>query len=277
MESAGTVRVQLLGGFRVELPDGRIAGPWERPYARRLFEVVILRERRRIGREEVADLLFQDLAPPGRRTRFPRRCPWRAPHCRPSPCWEPSGTSPGDFRDAALVAALAHRGRLLDDELYADWATAEREALERLRADASMALARDRSAGHGRASPHAVADAWSHVLAQDCSNEEACSALLDTYAGLGQPDQLVRTYRWTVIALHRLGLEPSAELQGQYRGAVSRARAVGPSRRNPAPARTAFGRDATRAALLDSITSPDRRSGPTVLLSGPPGIGKSHT
>ncbi len=62
METAA-VRVQLLGGFKVELPDGTEAGPWERPSARRLLQVLVLRERRRIGREELADLLFPDLTP----------------------------------------------------------------------------------------------------------------------------------------------------------------------------------------------------------------------
>ena len=140
-----------------------------------------------------------------------------------------------------------------------------------------MALARDRKAGHGRASPHSVVDAWSEVLARDCSNEEACSALLGTYAGLGQPDQAVRTYHRTAAALRGLGLEPSVALRTQYREAVARALTARPSRPYPAPARTAFGRDATHAALLEAITSPDRRSATTVLVSGPPGIGKSHT
>ena len=302
MEKAAAVRVQLLGGFRVELPDGSIAGPWERPSARRLFQVVILRDRRRIGREEAADLLSQDLAPARAAHAVSKALSMARAALSPFPVlradrdviWidgavevdaESTRTAlrsalaqpPGDARDAALVAALAHRGRLLDDELYVDWATAEREALERLRVDATLALARDRSAGHGRASPHSVADAWSEVLAMDCSNEEACSALMGTYTGLGQPDQVVRTYRRTAAALHRLGLEPSTALQAQYSKAVARARTVHPSRPQPAPARTAFGRDATRAALLEAITSPGGRSATTVLVSGPPGIGKSHT
>ena len=301
-KAAAVVRVQLLGGFRVELPDGRIAGPWERPSARRLFQIVVLRDRRRIGREEVADLLFQNLPPTRAANAVSKALSMARAALAPFPVlgadrdviWidgvlevdaETVRTAlrralaqpPGDSRDAAVVAALAHRGRLLDDELYVDWGTAEREELERLRVDAYVALARDRSGGHGRASPHSVADAWSDVFALDGSNEEACSALLGTYAGLGQPDQVVRTYRRTAVAMRRLGLEPSEALERQYGEAVARARTVRPSGAHRAPARTAFGRDATRAGLLEAITSPERRSAATVLVSGPPGIGKSHT
>ena len=196
-ESA-TVRVQLLGGFRVELPDGRLAGPWERPSARRLFQILVLRPRRRIGRLEVADLLFPDLAPARSANAVSKALtmaksalsPFQIVHADRDVIWidgaieldaevvrralhDGLGRPPSEARDAALVSALRDRAQLLDDELYADWATTEREALERLRTEAFVALARDRTAGHGRSSVHSVIDAWTDVIALDWSNEEA--------------------------------------------------------------------------------------------------------
>ncbi|MGH2454771.1 MAG: hypothetical protein ACRDHD_00720 [Candidatus Limnocylindria bacterium] len=59
------IRVQLLGRFAVLLPDGRRAGPWSRPTARRLVELLCLRDGHRVGREEAAELLFANLPPAG--------------------------------------------------------------------------------------------------------------------------------------------------------------------------------------------------------------------
>jgi DNA-binding SARP family transcriptional activator len=301
METAAVVRVQLNGGFRVELPNGRVAGPWERPSARRLFQVVVSRDRRRIGREELAELLFPDLAPERAANAVSKALTMARSALSPFPVVQADrdviwidgaievdadairsalrfalSQPPGDARDAGLVSALCDRGRLLDDELYADWAAAAREALEGLRADGSIALARDRSAGHGRSSAHSVVDAWSDVLALDRSNEEACSVLMATYADLGQPDQVVRTYHRTVAALHQLGLDPSEALGTRYAAAVETA---GTARRSASTApslRTTFGRDATLGGLLEAVTRPNRGSARTVLVTGPPGIGKSH-
>ena len=301
MATAAALRVDLLGGFRVELPDGRVAGPWERPSARRLVQVLLLREQRRIGREELADLLFPDLAPPRAANAVSKAltmaraalAPWPGLRADRDVIWldgqveldletvsralrEALAQPPGDARDAALVSALRHRGRLLDEELYSDWAAAERHAYERLRADASVALARDRAAGYGRASAHAVADAWSQVLAQDWSNDEAGAALLGTYAELGQPDQVVRTYRRVVAALHQLGLEPSESLERCYRDSLAVARSGNRPVSAPPPLRTTFGREVTLGALLDAVTSTNRGTVRTVLVTGPPGVGKTH-
>ena len=56
------VRVTLLGPFRIKL-DERSAGPWYRPAAKRLCELVMLAPSHRLGRGEARDLLFPKLAP----------------------------------------------------------------------------------------------------------------------------------------------------------------------------------------------------------------------
>ena len=59
---AAQVRVTLLGRFTVKLGE-RSAGPWSRPTARRLCELVMVSPDRRVGREAARELLFANLAP----------------------------------------------------------------------------------------------------------------------------------------------------------------------------------------------------------------------
>ena len=54
-------------------------------------------------------------------------------------------TQPGLTQDERLALALSQQGTLLEDEPHADWAVGPREALEVLRQDARLALARDRA------------------------------------------------------------------------------------------------------------------------------------
>ena len=53
---------------------------------------------------------------------------------------------PGTETDAALSAALAQDGTLLEDEAYSDWPW-PRDALELLRQEARLKLARERTQG----------------------------------------------------------------------------------------------------------------------------------
>ena len=57
------VRVTLLGRFAIKLGE-RSAGPWYRPSAKRVCELVMVSPGRRIGREMARELLFAHLAPP---------------------------------------------------------------------------------------------------------------------------------------------------------------------------------------------------------------------
>jgi hypothetical protein len=56
------VRVTLLGPFSIKLGE-RSAGPWYRPPAKRLCELVMVRPGLRVGREVARELLFADLGP----------------------------------------------------------------------------------------------------------------------------------------------------------------------------------------------------------------------
>src|SRR6476469_1075556 len=56
------VRVRLLGPFSVT-SGGRAAGPWPRPSARRLCQLVLVSPGRRVSRDLACDELFPDLDP----------------------------------------------------------------------------------------------------------------------------------------------------------------------------------------------------------------------
>jgi DNA-binding SARP family transcriptional activator len=248
----GGLRVQLLGAFRVELPDGNVATVWSRPSGRRLFQVILLREGRRVGREELAEFLFPDLAPARAANAVSKAlsiarsalAPFDVLGADRDVIWIDGpididlertcaflrhGLSlpPGDDRDAELTAGLACEGRLLDQELYADWAIAPRDELESLRSHGALQLARDRSAGHGRQSLPSVVEAWRRVHARDQSNEEACITLMGTYGALGQRDQVAAMFHRTVAAIDRLALQVPEALKASYDDAMATASTSG--------------------------------------------------
>ena len=69
--SSDLVRVTLLGPFTIKL-GARSAGPWYRPPAKRLCELVMMSPGLRVGREVARELLFADLAPAASATAISR-------------------------------------------------------------------------------------------------------------------------------------------------------------------------------------------------------------
>src|SRR5579864_1127632 len=61
-ETREPLSVRLLGPFSVSY-QGRVAGPWPRPSARRLCELVLISPGRRVTRELAGEELFGDLDP----------------------------------------------------------------------------------------------------------------------------------------------------------------------------------------------------------------------
>ncbi len=171
--SEARVRVTLLGPFTIKRGE-RSAGPWYRPPAKRLCELVMVSPELRVGREVARDLLFADLAPAASATAISRALSlarealsalgeevpgllradrahiWfsvEAPFDIDLVAHEEALRSalamePGGPRVVALSMALAEKGVLLEDEPYADWALQPREALELVRQRARLELAR---------------------------------------------------------------------------------------------------------------------------------------
>src|SRR5258705_6418901 len=259
------VRVRLLGPFSV-VSGGRAAGPWPRPSARRLCQLVLVSPGRRVSRDLACDELFPDLDPraaarsvskalsmaraalaglaePGERAASLLEADLT--HIWASPAVEVDATEhaqalraalalgPGHERDDLLVAALADDGELLADEPYADWALRPRERLEALRQEARLALARDPAKGAGDARGEAVLAAWAACAEHDPASEEAAAALVRGYFAAGHRELAVRAYERCRAALRELGLGLSPWLEEVYATAVFEA---GPPP-TPAPAR----------------------------------------
>jgi len=257
------VRIRLLGPFSVT-SDGREAGPWPRPTARRLCQLVLVSPGRRISRDLACDELF-----PGQDPRSAARSVSKAlsmaraalavlgpaadgllaadlTHIWVSP---EAGVDaeeteralraalvlePGPGRDTGLAAALAREDELLADEPYADWALPPRERLASLRQEARLALARDRSRGAGQARPEPVLAAWAACFEHDPASEEAAGALVQAYFAAGHRDLAARVYERCRAALGELGVGISPWLEEVYATAAfeavpSRSPASGPA------------------------------------------------
>jgi DNA-binding SARP family transcriptional activator len=121
--------------------------------------------------------------------------------------------APGAARDNQLALSLATEGVLLEDEPYAEWALRSREALEALRQEARLALARDRARGYGRSRLAEVVHAWEACFRADPSSEEAATGLVRGYSAQGHHALALTTYRRCREALEELGLGTSPALE----------------------------------------------------------------
>jgi DNA-binding SARP family transcriptional activator/tetratricopeptide (TPR) repeat protein len=261
------VQANLLGLFSIERGD-KSAGPWSRPNARRLCQLVLVSPGRRIGREVACEALFPNLPPTrARRALSTALSLARAAlsnlggpggdllHADSALIWANPAiplrvdvelqeeklrsaleAEPGRERDDHLALALVDDGAFLEGEL-GDWAVRPRERLDWARQEARLALARDRTRGLGRSQPEKVVEAWENCLSSDPTCEEAASALMRVYGGQGRPGLVGTTYTRCRAALEGLGLRVSPALQEVYEAATSAA----PFRSVPAEAAAAPG------------------------------------
>jgi DNA-binding SARP family transcriptional activator len=245
------VNVRLFGPFTVSL-SGNSAGPWPRPSARRLCELLMLQPDRGLGKEVVREILFPNLALEAsanalrKAVSMARQALWPLGAIGPrllktdgdricvpvdipltidvvtheAELRHALALAPGGARDAALSEVLRQDAVLLADEPYSDWAIERRDAIGRLRQRARIELARDRAEGHGRSGPGAVIDAWESCLEHDPACEQAAIALITGYAHWGQRQLSVTTYRRCCKALDELGLRPSLAIEKAYRWAA---------------------------------------------------------
>jgi predicted ATPase/class 3 adenylate cyclase len=261
----------LLGPFEISLGIRR-AGPWPRPTAKRLCELLLVSPGRRVRREAAAEVLFPERS----RAVVARALSTALSNARTALStlgkevpgliqadrtyiWADAshplevdldlhqqrlalalGAESGSERDNLLVLALAEEGILLEDEPYADWAIYPRDQLERDRREARLALARDRNKGLGLSTPEAVVQAWEACLSHDPCSEEAACALVRVYAAQKRPGLAEAAYNRCRGALADLGLRASPALEevygttGPVRGPADR-RGEDPHGRGPEP------------------------------------------
>lgn len=261
--SAGQdVRVQLLGQFAVSA-GGRVAGPWPRPSARRLCELLLVSPGRRIRRDVACEELFGDrdqraaaralskalsmarvalgeLGDPGSSLLAADLTHiWIAGHVEVDAEVQHEALraalamAPGSRRAGRLRLALADDAEVLADEPDAEWARSPRERLAALRQEARLALARDVGSGSGGVSPDDAAAAWQSCLDHDPACEEAAGALARIYVAQRRPERAARVLQRCRAALEELGLRLSPSLESVY------AAAAAPTVTEPHPARPA--------------------------------------
>jgi DNA-binding SARP family transcriptional activator len=281
--------VRLLGRFQIELPDGRIAGPWRRPSARRLVQLVLVRPGHSVGREEVAEILFPELAPARAANAVSKALTYVRSAVAPcsllaadrnliyvDDAFEVSidlddvvdalatalASTPGAERNAALRAALSGgHEQPLPEELYADWAAVTRDEVAALWERAARELA---------TSERSVAS-WTRVLTRAPGDEHACLGLMTAYLSEGRRDQAGRTYYRTVGALtNDIGVPPSAAFTAQAERLLADAESA-PAVEAELTLPPAIG----RTELVARVTSLLRTGDGGVLLAGPAGIGKT--
>ena len=249
---AAPIRANLLGPFSVAL-EGRVAGPWARPVARRLCGLLLVSPGRRISRVAACDALFPQLppteaarglskaiamahaalAPLGAAGRallqadrayvwaswdYPLEVDWEAEQ---EALRSALDVPPGVGRDDLLAEALANEAVLLEDEPAAEWAARPREHREWARQEARLTLARDRARGLGRSRPADVVGAWETCLTHDPVCEEAACALMRVYSSQNRQALVEVTYEKCRSALDELGLRVSPALQEVHTATTS--------------------------------------------------------
>ena len=257
---AAALRANLLGPFSITLGE-KSAGPWARPSAKRLLELVLVSRGRRLSREAACEALFSNLGPERAANALSKALSmarsalgalgepalgligadrghiWIEPECALAVNLDiveallASGLElePGTVRDDTLTRALSFPGLVLEDEPYEDWAQPPRDRLEWSRQEARLVLARDRSRGFGRSQPESVIASYEACLAADGTCEEAAAALMGIYAAQQRRAQVADTYERCRRALDELGLAPSPALEEIHAATV----------REPPPARRA--------------------------------------
>lgn len=240
------LRVQTLGAFRVWRGTEEIAAPeWRRENARQLFQVLLTRRSQLLDRDQITELLWPDQDPETMLRNFKVALSTLSKVLEPQhKANAPSayitrdgtlyGLRPGAdlWLDVAeferLVSegdrllnrdplaaqqryqqALAlYQGEYLQEYLYADWLTEERERLLALYLRTADRVAHALLAQHRWAEAIALGES---ILARDDCWEQAYQVLMRAYSQLGNRPQALRTYQRCVERLRdELGVSPSA-------------------------------------------------------------------
>ena len=278
---AAKVEIRMLGGFEVLLDGSPVpAAGWPRPQAATLVKLLALAPGRRLHREQLVDRLWPDLTVAEAAPRLHKVAHYarralgedrtaivlRNETVALLPAAEvvvdvdvfervaeealANGTP-----SAAAAAAARYGGTLLPEDLYETWAENRREHL-RLRYRELLRLA-------GR---------WEDLLVEDPADEDAHVALMTQHVEAGDHRAALRQFERMDAALRReLGVGP-----GQRALAVrDQILAAIPEYHVESGQASLVGRSGELEQFERLLADAGRGGGRTVLVSGPPGVGKS--
>ena len=245
------LRVQTLGSFHVWRGKEEIdAREWRRSSARQLFQLLLTRRDRMLQREEIADILWPNLGPDAVQRGFKVALNALNKALEPD---RPSGAEPAYIvrhgatyglrpnadlwldadvfqqlineadrcQDDAEVCGDAYqraldlyRGEYLQESLYEDWASEERERLLTLylRTAEKLAAVRVEQGRYDEA-----INLCRRILARDNCWERAYRLLMITYARQGNRPRALRVYQDCATTLRReLDTEPGPSTRRLY-------------------------------------------------------------
>jgi predicted ATPase/DNA-binding SARP family transcriptional activator len=307
------IHAHLLGDIRISVGARPITDDdWPRRNARNLLLLLLITPGHRLPRDRVVDLLWPELSVASaanalyvalhglRRVLEPDLAKGRASAYIDSSAetiairaaastfvdldvfdaaLASSAAAAPDARRSALRQALAlYTGQLLPADLYEDWASGRREAIQLAWEDAVLDLAAlDMAADE----PQATVAPLEQLLATDVTHEAAHRALMRAYAASGQRDRALRQYDRCRRALEEeLGAKPDDETEALH-DAIKAAALEPPAadtvsnRFNnlPAPPAPIVGREREVEAVQGLLWRQDVR---LVTLTGTGGIGKTR-
>jgi DNA-binding SARP family transcriptional activator len=231
------LRIQLLGGFRVERAGvAQAISNWQRRGAKTLTKLLATHPNHRLHREQVLEILWPDAGlesalnsfgktlHAARRALEPELLPRESSAYLPltdsmvtldtqrvwidADHFERLAESALRQRDVAAFenALAAYGGELLPEDRYADWCMERREYLRALHIQLLLALA---EAHDERGAHRASAARLREVLQHEPTREDAHRRLMGLYASLGARDEAMRQFHVCEDALNReLDLAP---------------------------------------------------------------------
>ena len=279
------VRIDMLGGFSVTVDDVAVPDDaWSRRHAAGLVKLLALARGRRLHREQVVDALWPDLSLDAAGPRlhkaahYARRAFGEQAHTlvlrHDLVTLLPDAEVVVDavaFRaeaEAALAEASVERGRsalaayagpLLPDDVYEPWTEQPRQSLTALRGELLRLTGR-----------------WEELLEDDPADEQAHLAVAQAYVDRGDVRAALRQLERMDQALRReLGTAPGPAAEALRRSLLEAP--ATPARAAPAPTggHRLVGRRDVGDLLRERLVRADTGRGSTVLVTGPPGVGKS--
>ncbi|HXU98113.1 MAG TPA: AAA family ATPase [Jiangellaceae bacterium] len=278
---AAKVEIRMLGGFEVLLDGSPVpAAGWPRPQAATLVKLLALAPGRRLHREQLVDRLWPDLTVAEAAPRLHKVAHYarralgedrtaivlRNETVALLPAAEvvvdvdvfervaeealANGTP-----NVAAAAVARYGGTLLPEDLYETWAENRREHL-RLRYRELLRLA-------GR---------WEDLLVEDPADEDAHVALMTQHVEAGDHRAALRQFERMDAALRReLGVGPDQRALAVR----DRILAAIPEYHVESGKASLVGRSGELEQFERLLADAGRGGGRTVLVSGPPGVGKS--